>query len=432
MIRRTWSGRLIALLALSVLESTAATAAPPCPISPPSSEVNIPLIAFRATVTEYLTQQMRACNDVHNISVDPKLVGWSQLMEQTNIVTQSGGTSPFDVLHSYNAKLPELVHRGALLPLDAYFKKYAAQYNLNDISSEALSTVTYDGKIMGFPFQVNTMILFYRKDLFAKYGIKVPTNLDEWLSAAEKLKSASEIKYPLALSMGGAAGSGAQFHNALMAYGGQWFDAKGKPSFNSAAGVKAIDTLRKLMSYAPPSGMSFTENDVMVAMQQGIVGTTVIWVTRAGNMNDPKVSQVVDKVGFAKAPAGPAGLFSGRTEDVWLIPKNAKNPDVAFQVIAQSMTEDKVRAAAKLFISPRKSVSDDKALAASIDWLAPANATLAASRSLPNLPYALAVRDAVGDTVNKELLDSSVSSQKLLADADAAANRVMRDQGYAK
>ena len=75
---------------------------------------------------------------------------------------------------------------------DAY-----ARYNW-PIYDFAKQRVTFDGKLVGIPNQLETVGLFYNKDLFAKYGVAEPQNLDELLAGARTLKDAGVI--PMAVN----------------------------------------------------------------------------------------------------------------------------------------------------------------------------------------------------------------------------------------
>ena len=67
---------------------------------------------------------------------------------------------------------------------DAY-----ARYNW-PVYDFAKQRVTFDGKLVGIPNQLETLGLFYNKDLFAENGVAEPQNLDELLAGARKLRDA--------------------------------------------------------------------------------------------------------------------------------------------------------------------------------------------------------------------------------------------------
>lgn len=79
-----------------------------------------------------------------------------------------------------------LAKAGLLYDLtDAYAEKDWPIYDF------AKDRVTFDGKIVGVPSQIEEVGLFYNKDLFAKHGIDQPTNLEELRAAAKKLADPS-------------------------------------------------------------------------------------------------------------------------------------------------------------------------------------------------------------------------------------------------
>jgi ABC-type glycerol-3-phosphate transport system substrate-binding protein len=54
---------------------------------------------------------------------------------------------------------------------------------------------TFAGKQVGLPFNMEGRLMFYRKDIFEKEGLKVPTNLKEWVEVV-KYFDANRSKYP--------------------------------------------------------------------------------------------------------------------------------------------------------------------------------------------------------------------------------------------
>ncbi len=424
---------LLALTAVSAtLMAPSMAHAAACEMAAPASAVEIPVIAFRYAPAEFMAGEMKKCQELKTLRFDAKLVSYGQLMEQNNLLIQSGGQSSYEALHTNTNRLAELVTKGVIKPVDGLYSKYSARYDLNDFVPAVMKPLTFDGKVYGLPFAANAMVLHYRKDLFDKYGIAVPKTTDELLAAAEKLSKASEIKYPIALQMGGAAVTAGTFNIALHAQGGKWFGANGQPSFNSPEGAKAITFLRKLLAYAPPSIMTMSGEDVSVQMQQGQLGMTNIWATRGPSLIDPKQSRVADKIAFAKSPMGPGGIFGQAIVDLWVFPKDGKNTETAFQLVSESIDKDSMKTAANLFMPARNSILADSKVTGTIPWLAAAQESIQVSEPLPNVPFMGAVLEAAGAVINKQLMDKSVTPEKMLADADEAVRKIMREQGVLK
>jgi ABC-type glycerol-3-phosphate transport system substrate-binding protein len=86
-------------------------------------------------------------------------------------------------------------------------------------------------------------------------------------------------------------------------WGGQLFDMKWKPGYNSPAWKEAVKFYVDVGNkYGPPGmvGNGFNENLALFA--SGHCGMWIDATVAAGFLYDPKRSQVSDKVGFAQAP----------------------------------------------------------------------------------------------------------------------------------
>ncbi|MDI9348504.1 MAG: extracellular solute-binding protein [Candidatus Symbiobacter sp.] len=59
---------------------------------------------------------------------------------------------------------------------------------LDKTMKSAKSVVTFDGKQYGIPYSTYQWGVYYRKDIFDKYGLKAPQNWAEMLAVAKKLK----------------------------------------------------------------------------------------------------------------------------------------------------------------------------------------------------------------------------------------------------
>ena len=60
---------------------------------------------------------------------------------------------------------------------------------LKNISKDALPAVSIDGKVYGVPVDLQTIGVFYNKDVFAKYKLAVPTTYKEFIALADTLKA---------------------------------------------------------------------------------------------------------------------------------------------------------------------------------------------------------------------------------------------------
>jgi raffinose/stachyose/melibiose transport system substrate-binding protein len=90
-------------------------------------------------------------------------------------------------------------HGGALAEAGLLYDLTAA-YEEHDwpVYEFAKDRVTFDGKTYGVPGEMETIGLFYNKDLFTELGIADPQNLADLDAAAQKVKAAGKV--PMAVS----------------------------------------------------------------------------------------------------------------------------------------------------------------------------------------------------------------------------------------
>ncbi|MEV7278554.1 sugar ABC transporter substrate-binding protein [Streptomyces sp. NPDC093111] len=95
------------------------------------------------------------------------------------------GNAP-DLVSIEYSSLPEFVSSGALQDIGDEF----TEQDRAKLLPQAVQLTTLGGKSWAVPFDAAPQAFFYRKDLFAKYQVAVPTTWDQFRSAAEKVKKA--------------------------------------------------------------------------------------------------------------------------------------------------------------------------------------------------------------------------------------------------
>ena len=97
-------------------------------------------------------------------------------------VMLAAGNAP-DVFFVDAVYAPQFMATGALLPLDDFMKKTGTD---PDIYAPALlDAFRYEGKIYGIPKDFNTMVLYYNKALFDRFGVEYPTKDWTWSDLEE-------------------------------------------------------------------------------------------------------------------------------------------------------------------------------------------------------------------------------------------------------
>jgi N,N'-diacetylchitobiose transport system substrate-binding protein len=126
-----------------------------------------------------------AVTEFNKIHPDVKVVlerqQWTGIVERQTTAL-SGNDAP-DLVEFGNTQAQAFEAAGALVDLS----DKAADLGGDDFLQSLLEAGTYDGKLFAPPYYAGARIMIYRKDLFEKSGIEIPTTLDEMVDAGEKL-----------------------------------------------------------------------------------------------------------------------------------------------------------------------------------------------------------------------------------------------------
>ncbi len=122
-----------------------------------------------------------------NIKVSLDFADWGNYW--TKLATQSAAGSAPDVFAmSTTLYLADYAAKGYLVDAGELASK--DNFDLSKYYKAALDLSTYDGKLYGLPQDINTIILAYNTDMFAKAGLQAPAANATWddiLTMAEKL-----------------------------------------------------------------------------------------------------------------------------------------------------------------------------------------------------------------------------------------------------
>jgi len=92
------------------------------------------------------------------------------------------GTGP-DVFNAEYSALPSFVAAGQVVDISGYL----TGQNTSGYLPQALQLVTLGGKKWAVPNDIGAQVLYYRKDLFAQYGLTVPKTWADFQADAQKL-----------------------------------------------------------------------------------------------------------------------------------------------------------------------------------------------------------------------------------------------------
>lgn len=240
-----------------------------------------------------------------------------------------------------NETIVPLINERTIRPLDDLVARYGQNLKPNQL-------IRIDGKIMAVAMMVNTQHLMYRKDIFDQLGIPVPTTYDEVLAAAEKIKAAGVVDYPLGGTFKAGWNLAEEFVNMQFGMGGKLVNDDGTPAVNTEAGRKSLEMLKALSAYMDPEYLTSDSTTVQQQFQQGKIAMANLWASRAGAMDDAAESQVVGKIEGATAPLAVAGGAPATT--LWwdgiVIAANISDEEAeaAFKVAMEGLDSEMVKA----------------------------------------------------------------------------------------
>ncbi|GHI96394.1 MULTISPECIES: ABC transporter substrate-binding protein [Streptomyces] len=249
----------------------------------------------------------------------------------------------YDAATLSNYEIPIYARNDWLHEMDSYVAKDAA-YDEQDILGPMRESLTGDdGKLYGQPFYGESSFLMYRKDLFAKAGLKMPEH-PTWTQVAEfaeKLDgSESGMK---GICLRGLPGWGelmAPLTTVVNTFGGTWFDTDWQARLDSPEFEKAtkfyVDLVREHgESGAAQSGFAECLNN----MTQGKVAMWYDATSAAGSLDAAK-SPVKGKVGYAPAPVEKTDSAGWLYTWAWGIQKASRNSDKAWKFVSWASSKE--------------------------------------------------------------------------------------------
>ncbi|WP_422733819.1 ABC transporter substrate-binding protein [Micromonospora sp. WMMD558] len=314
---------------------------------------------------------------------------------------------------------------GYYAPLDDYMSK-SASYDAADFPAAVKTGMTIQDKMIAAPVNVEGVVLYYRTDLFEKYGITPPKTLDELptVAAAIKQKSGGKVT-PIALR-GQSAALPFTFGPFLHSQGVEWTKPDGTPNFDAPGAADAINRYATLAKeYGPPGVVNNTFTQSSALFAAGSAAMELESSNEISSINDPKTSKVVGKIGVLDFPAGSAGSKSTVLNWGIAMSSYSKHKDAAWKFIEWATGKaTQLKLTAGGIAPPRTSVAQDKSYTDTLntdtlkEW-SKALANVQANGSTEVGPVGVAapeMRKVVGDAVGKVILGQ--------ADADAAAKEI--------
>jgi multiple sugar transport system substrate-binding protein len=259
----------------------------------------------------------REWGELRNTRIEVVELPYANLFEKESLDLQSR-TGAYDVIMMDDPWFPKLVADSGLTPL--------LRPPDSDFLASTLAVCRNAGNFYALPYVGNSQLFFYRKDLFEKYKLGPPDRWQNVLKAAQTI-GAGEKMYGYVMRAAPGNSAVTDFMPLLWAFGGDIFDAQGKPSLTSPETLDALRFMLELGKVSPPGYAGFNADEVSAHLLQGTAAMSINWPSWIAAMDDPSKSKIPGKIEFAQMPSarlpGVAELGS------WLLAVPAASPNRA-------------------------------------------------------------------------------------------------------
>jgi len=368
---------------------------------------------------DWLKETFEEQNEGSTLTIEQQ--EWDGLVEKLTTALSSESETP-DVVEIGNTQAPTFTSAGAFADLTDEVDDLGG----DDLLPGFLEGATVDGKTYAVPYYAGSKYIFYRKDLFKKAGLSVPTTLDEFVDTAITLKEAN----PEPANFSGFWFPGQDWRNGaafVWAAGGSLAnetDDGWEATLSSEESVAGLKTAQTLFMEASGAAKDGNEADPWTPFCAGEVAmmSTPGWVK--GLLEDPETGcpdGLAKQVGVFAMPGTdgePAPMLLGGSDIA--VAAKSPNQDLAQEAIALMLSEDYQSLLAEAGLTPART-----SLASMLGDDEYAEATVAAASNAKLTPAAPGWASVEGSRVLEDLFSDIAQGgdvEELATKADERLN----------
>ncbi len=334
-------------------------AAPAAPVEPAPAEVTTLKVWDNFTrpaemaIMEELIARFEA--DHPNVKIVREAKTMDDLKATEALALKSDESPDVAMINQGESDMGAFVKAGLLVPMNAYAEQYG-WFEKFPQSLVRLNSWTEDGAKMGegdfygIPLAAELIGVYYRKDLFQKYNIAVPTTFAEFEAAIETLKTNNETPIIFGNLDGWPAIHTYSELQNVMQGSREWYDEfmfnTGKVTFDTPENLKAAVTLKNWADSGvfmkDFSGVGYDDSWQLFSAGQGAMLLTGSWLS-----GDLAASPHIANIGFFVLPPEEKDgykLTVGGTGFAFGISAKSKNPDLASEYINYLYSEEVAQA----------------------------------------------------------------------------------------
>jgi multiple sugar transport system substrate-binding protein len=279
------------------------TQAPAQPTTPPQSSGVVLHALIRPDEGSNVAQYTALFEKQTGIKVQVDFVGWDTIHDKT-ITTLASGGGGYDIIFIPSAYAIEYESGGWFEPIDDIIPANERDQWLKSV----LDLYTYNGHLIANPWYSGGSHMAYNKDILAKAGVD-PTTIKTWddfMAACKTIKEKGAADFCFTPSAKYPGENEYSIGTMVLAEGGKWLDASGKPVFqNGNAALNAYTLLKDGIDQGYFNKAGIDMDDYATLIEFGTGKTAFLldstWsVTNANNNKD--VSKILGKVGYMPIP----------------------------------------------------------------------------------------------------------------------------------
>jgi sorbitol/mannitol transport system substrate-binding protein len=245
-------------------------------------------------------------------------------------------SNAFNVIMIGPYETPLFAKNGWLDNLSTQYIAKDPSYDASDLLPPIAKALSYKGSLYAVPFYGESSMVYYRKDLFAKAGLTMPTH-PTWTqiqSFAAKLNQPGKVAGICLRGLAGWGDNMAALDTVVNTFGGEWFNEKWQPQLTSPAFEAATNFYVNLIRKDGESGASNDSfNQLLTLYGQG---KCAMWydATVAATSIATTYPSMAAQTGYAFAPTD----LTKSSGWLWTwslgIPQGTANQDAAWKFVS--------------------------------------------------------------------------------------------------
>jgi multiple sugar transport system substrate-binding protein len=267
---------------------------------------------------DLLQANQKEFEDLTGIKVSSEQIPEQQYRQKLMLELASGHPSLDLANVALHVQKRLMAKAGWLLDLRPYMADASLtnpDFDKKDFSRAGMEFSTQaDGTIDTLPYDLSYWILYCNKEMFDAKGVKLPTTIDEMVSAAAALNDPA--KGVAGFTSRGMKNANVPVWTTLLLGQDTSTVVDGRLNTTSDAAIWAATVYQTLnKNYTPPGTVGFNWNECQTTFSQGRAAMWLDGCDFATPLENPKQSRVVGKVAYLAMPKGPKAQVAGTFAD---------------------------------------------------------------------------------------------------------------------